>query len=102
MVINELRDYFEGYSLTHAHCARRCKKYFWFFKKTLQNLYPFWFYVVLNTAFLKETKVHMENTIILGWLFFFFLKKEQILRLLSKIYNITTSSAIPHFKDESL
>ena len=88
MVINELRDYFEWYSLTHAHCARRCKKYFWFFKKTLQNLYPFWFYVVLNTAFLKETKVHMENTIILGWLFFFFKKKEQILRLLSKIYII--------------
>lgn len=84
MVINELRDYFEGYSLTHAHCARRWKKYFWIFKKTFQNLYPFWFYVLLNTAFLKETKVYMENTIILGWLLFFFFK-EQIRCLLNKI-----------------
>ena len=41
-------------------------------KKKLQNLYLFWFYVVLNIVFLKETKIHMENSVIFGR---FFLKK---------------------------
>ena len=38
-------------------------------KKKKKNLYPFWFYVILNIAFLKETKVHMEYSVIFGLLF---------------------------------
>ena len=73
-------------------------RFFGFSKKLLENLYPFLFYVVLNIAFLKETKVHMENSFIFGHFFektnFYYFKKYIL-------YNITTSSAIPHFKDKS-
>ena len=40
-------------------------------KKLLQNLNLFWFYVVLNIAFLKETKVCMENSVIFGCFYLF-------------------------------
>ena len=43
------------------------------FQKKLQNLYPFWFYVVLNIAFLKKAKVQMGNSVNFGR---FFLKKK--------------------------
>ena len=74
-----------------AHCAQGGKRYFFMFSKTsrnttfwkahrcfgfskkkkklLQNLYLFWFYVVLNIVFLKETKIHMENSVIFGRFF---------------------------------
>ena len=59
----------------------------------------FLFYVVLNIAFLKESKVCPENSVIFGCFFFFL-----IFPIVNKIqlYNITTSSAMPHFKDKSL
>ena len=44
-----------------------------FIKRILHNIYPFWFYVVLNIAFLKEIKVHKENSVI----FSRFLKKKK-------------------------
>ena len=40
-----------------------------FQKKLLQYLYPFWFYVDLNTAFSGETKIHTENYAISGHFF---------------------------------
>ena len=48
-----------------------CINFLVFQKKLLQNLHPFWFYVVLNIAFLKETKVCMENSVIFGRFLFF-------------------------------
>ena len=42
------------------------------YKFLLQNLYPFWFYLVLNITFLKETKVYMENPVIFGPFFLIF------------------------------
>ena len=46
----------------------------------MQNLYPFWFYIFLNIAFFKETKVQMENSVIFGHFF-----KKQIFCILNKI-----------------
>ena len=43
---------------------QKVHRFFGFFnnnKNLLQNLHPFWFSVVLNIAFLRQTKVCMEN-----------------------------------------
>ena len=42
-----------------------CIDFLVFQKNILQNLYLFWYYVVLNIAFLKENRVCMENSAIL-------------------------------------
>ena len=49
-----------------------CIDFLVFQKNILQNLYLFWYYVVLNIAFLKENRVCMENSVILVVFFFFF------------------------------
>ena len=53
--------------------------------------------VVLNIAFLKETKICMENPVIFGcFCFFNFPCFKQ-----TKLQNTTTSITMPHFKDKS-
>ena len=85
MVPRDGKKYFFMFSKTSLNTNFwKVNTFFGFSKKIikiLQNLYLFWFYIILNIAFLKETWVHMENSVIFGHLFL----KKQFFCFLNKI-----------------